>query len=131
MASPNTLALREELKRLRQGSLKITQPLLLYGANRLTRRTQLRQVYKNGFLTYAEAKRAIREQDQEKLKGYRRFADYLKGETARIQAEAAEKGVVLTEDEALDILKREVCQANLAEQKRIAQDAREGAAEAP
>ena len=111
MASPNTLRLNEEMRALRSKNITVTKSLLIYGANRKTRRSQLRQVYKESFLTLADAKRAVREEDQIKLEKVRRFTAFIQKRTRELQEEYAAKGEELTEGRAFELIKAEADEA--------------------
>lgn len=122
MASPNTLKLKEEINALRSKNITVTQPFLVYGANRKTRRTQLRQVYKESFLTFAEAKQAVRQEDQAKLQKVRRFAAFIQKRTRELQEEYRQKGEELTEDRAFELIKAEANEAFRKEQQTALAD---------
>jgi len=106
MASPNTLKLTEERRQLRQSCIKITQPFLIYGANRQTRRSQLRKTYKEAFTDWGKAKEAIRQEDRKKLKEFTTFSRFLKTRIEEIKAEFEAKGESISETEAFEIVKK-------------------------
>lgn len=124
MASPNTLKSREELKALRKGSVKVTQPFLIYGANRLTRRTQLRQVYKEGFLSWEEAKQAIREEDRKKLRKFANFKAFIQGRIEEVKEECRKQGEEITDEQAFEIVKKQAADETRQQAESAAEDAR-------
>lgn len=126
MPSPNTIKRNEEIKALRNNTIKITPSPLLYGQNRKTRRTQLRQVYKEGFLTYADAKREVRLKDKENLEKISKFTTFIQRRTRELQEEYRAKGEELTEEQAFLLIKS---QAYAEEQTRLAEEARSEIAE--
>lgn len=122
MASPNTLKLKEEINALRSKNITVTQPFLVYGANRQARRTQLRQVYKESFLTLTEAKQAVRQEDQVKLQKVRLFTAFIQKRTRELQEEYRQKGEELTEERAFEIIKAEADEAFRKEQQTALPD---------
>lgn len=108
----------EERKALRANSFKvITQPNI-YGSNHEARRKLLRRVYKEQFLTYEEAKRAIREEDRKRLKKIGSFTSFLQDQIKSVREEAAREGKTLTEQEVIDIITQRAAQSVSAKEGR-------------
>lgn len=89
---------------------KITPSISIYGTNRQNRRSLLRRTYKEAFLSYTEAKRAIREQDKETLKKFRSFTGFIKERIKDVQEEFRALGQELTEAEALQKVQQQAAE---------------------